>query len=193
MSMRRFVKGIALATTLSLSVLSAGCYGKFQLTRMIYDLNRSVEDKYVRSAVTWALLLPYSFSTFIDFAVFNVVEFWTGENPLLVTKVHTEGTDTVSMSIAREGKGTVATLDRFRGGRRVATLVIRDGGDGVVRSSLFENGIETRNAVARLNADGSVSVDGKAAGVAFAERHGASVLSSVRTRVETAIARGERG
>ncbi|HEY5996008.1 MAG TPA: hypothetical protein VIU29_03265, partial [Candidatus Deferrimicrobiaceae bacterium] len=97
-----------------------------------------------------------------------------------------------SMSIAREGKGTVATLDRFREGRRVATLVIRDGGDGVVRSSLFENGIETRNAVARLNADGSVSVDGSSAGVAFVERHGASALSSMRLRVESALGRDGR-
>lgn len=193
MSTRRYARGIALAMALSLSVLSAGCYGKFQLTRMIYDLNRSVEDKYVRSAVTWALLLPYAFSTFIDFAVFNIVEFWTGENPLLVTKVHRDGADTVSMTMAREGKGTVATLDRFRDGRRVATLVIRDGGDGVVRSSLVENGVETRNAVARLNADGTVSVDGRAAGVAFAERHGASVLSALRLRVESALSRGDRG
>jgi hypothetical protein len=197
MSMRRYAKGVALATVLSLSVLSAGCFGKFQLTRMIYDLNKSVEDKYVRSAVTWAFLIVpvYGFSAFLDAAVFNVVEFWTGENPMTVTKVHRSGDETLSMTIGREGGSTVATLDRFRGGRRVSTLVIRDDGKGTVRSSLLEGGRATRESVARLGADGAVTVDGRAAGAAFSERHVPAEVSSVRARVEGAIARhpGDRG
>jgi hypothetical protein len=193
MTTRRFVRGIALATVLSLSVISAGCFGKFQLTRMIYDLNKSVEDKYVRSAVTWGfVIIPvYGFSAFLDVVVFNVVEFWTGENPMTVTKVHREGADTVAMTLFREGKGTVATLDRFRDGKKAATLVIRDGGDGVVRASLFEGGRELRSSVARLNADGSVSVNGRAAGAAFAERHAPTEVTSVRARVEGALVRAQ--
>lgn len=197
MSTRRLIKGTALGMALSLSVLSAGCFGKFQLTRMIYDLNKSVEDKYVRSALTWAFVMPpvYFFSAFLDVVVFNVVEFWTGENPMTVTKVHREGADTVAMTLARDGRGTVATLDRFHDGKRVSTLVIRDGGDGVVRSSLHENGREVRNATARLNADGSVSVDGSAAGAAFGERHAPSEVMSVRARIEGVLAHapGVRG
>ncbi len=195
MSTRRLIKGTALGMALSLSVLSAGCFGKFQLTRMIYDLNKSVEDKYVRSALTWAFVPVYGFSAFIDAVIFNVVEFWTGENPMMVTKVYREGADTVAMTFSREGKGTVATLDRFRDGKRISTLVIHDGGEGVVRSSLYENGREVRSAVARLNADGSVSVEGSAAGTAFGERHAPSDVSSVRARVEGVLthAPGGRG
>ncbi|HEY3490355.1 MAG TPA: DUF3332 family protein [Candidatus Deferrimicrobiaceae bacterium] len=187
MSMRRVIKGIALATTLSLSALSVGCYGKFQLTRMIYDLNRSVEDKYVRSAVTWAFVIVpvYGFSAFLDFVVFNVVEFWTGENPMAVTRVHTEGTDTMAMTLSRDGKGTLATLDRFRAGKRMDSLVIRDAGDGVVRASLFENGLETRHSVARLGADGAVTVDGRAAGAAFSVRHAPAEVETLQARFKS--------
>jgi hypothetical protein len=193
MKVRRSLAGAALAAILSLSVLSAGCYGKFQLTRMIHDLNQSVEEKYTRSAVTWALLLPYGFAAFIDFTVFNLVEFWTGENPLVVTKVHREGADTVSMTLYREGKGTAAVLDRFREGRRVSTLVVRDGGEGVVRASLFEGGALTRDTVARTGADGSVTVEGNAAGGAFSGRYLPCDLSSLRARVGSLLSPAERG
>lgn len=197
MSARRIVKGIALATALSLSVLSAGCFGKFQLTRMIYDLNKSVEDRYVRSAVTWAFVLVpvYGFSAFLDFVVFNVVEFWTGENPMLTARVHRQGNEALSMTVARDGKGTVATIDRFRDGKRLSTMVIRDDGEGTVRSSLFEGGRETRSAVARTLADGTVAVDGRSGASALSERHAPPEASAVRARLEGVLARlsGSRG
>jgi len=61
-----------------------GCFGKFALTRKVYDFNGSVENKYLRSGVTWAfVLLPvYGLSALLDFAVFNTIEFWSGNNPV---------------------------------------------------------------------------------------------------------------
>ncbi len=66
------------------SILISGCYGNFTLTRKIYNWNGTVGDKYVQSAVAWGLvILPvYSTATFIDAAFFNLIEFWTGDNPL---------------------------------------------------------------------------------------------------------------
>ena len=193
MKLRRSARNIALATALSLSVLAAGCYGKFQLTRMVYDVNSSVEDRYVRSAVTWILVLPYLFAGFVDATVFNVVEFWTGQNPLTVTKVDKAGPDTLATTLSREGKGTVAVLDRFRDGRRIATLVIRDDGRGVVRASLFENGVPAGETVARANADGSVSVERSAGGTAVSGLRTQAELASLRLRVDSVLSRGRRG
>jgi hypothetical protein len=83
MQKSRFGKVVALVLVISVGIVfSAGCYGKFQLTRTVYDINTSVQDKYVRSAVTWLLIIPYGIAGFLDFAVFNLIEFWSGENPI---------------------------------------------------------------------------------------------------------------
>lgn len=65
-------------------LLLSGCYGNFALTRKLYNWNGSVGDKYIQSAVGWGLvILPvYSTATFIDVVGLNLIEFWTGENPL---------------------------------------------------------------------------------------------------------------
>ncbi len=78
--MKRFV-----AMFLSMCILAlTGCYGKFNLTRKVYEINGSVKDKFLRSAVTWAfIIIPvYGIAALLDFIVFNTVEFWTGSNPM---------------------------------------------------------------------------------------------------------------
>src|SRR5512135_1794308 len=90
----RFGKGIALMLVAAVGALSAGCFGKFQLTRNLYDINQSIDDKYVRSATTWIFVIPYALTGILDFVLFNVIEFWTGENPVAsspVTKVYAQG------------------------------------------------------------------------------------------------------
>lgn len=61
-----------------------GCFGKFNLTRKVYDINSQVSDKFLRSAVTWAfIIIPvYGISALLDFVLFNTIEFWTGKNPI---------------------------------------------------------------------------------------------------------------
>src|SRR4030065_881005 len=80
----RLGKVVALVLVVAVGVVfSPGCFGKFRLPRKLYDINQSVEDKYVRSAVTWLLIIPYGIAGFLDFAVFNLIEFWSGENPIV--------------------------------------------------------------------------------------------------------------
>lgn len=77
-------KGSVLVLLLALTIMISGCYGNFTLTRKIYNWNGSQEDKYVQSALAWGLvILPvYSSAMFVDAVFFNLVEFWTGDNPL---------------------------------------------------------------------------------------------------------------
>ncbi|MBN1600608.1 MAG: DUF3332 family protein [Chitinispirillaceae bacterium] len=66
------------------TLTSTGCYGSFSLTKKIYKWNGSVGEKFAQSGIMWLfVILPvYQFCGFIDFVVLNLIEFWTGSNPL---------------------------------------------------------------------------------------------------------------
>lgn len=169
MAKRLVGKVVAIVLVVSVGVVfSAGCFGKFQMTRNLYDINRSVKDKYLRSAVTWLFVIPYGLTGFLDFAVFNLIEFWSGENPIAAgpqARVYEKGDERAEMTIAREGEATVATIGKYRAGSLVSTLRIRDDGAGSVTSELRENGKVSRTMTASLAPDGSVTVaEGTAAG-----------------------------
>jgi hypothetical protein len=78
-------KTVSVVLILSLSLfLLPGCYGNFNLVRDIYKWNGTVGDKWVNSIVTWVLIIVpvYAIAGFIDFCILNVIEFWTGKNPV---------------------------------------------------------------------------------------------------------------
>lgn len=82
--MKKFRK-ILLALMLgSVLITQTGCYGSFSLLTRVYDWNGSIEDRFVRSVVFWALcIIPvYGASAMIDTVILNVIEFWSGDNPL---------------------------------------------------------------------------------------------------------------
>lgn len=187
MGKSRFAKGVALVLVLSVGgVFSVGCYGKFQLTRNLYEINRSVEDKYLRSAVTWLFVIPYGITGFLDFAVFNLIEFWSGENPVVTSpqaRVFERGDDRAEMTIARQEGATVATIKRYRAASLVSTLTIHDGGTGFVVSELYENGQLVRTTTAVRETDGSVSVSAVSDSGTELQRFSSSAVETHRARV----------
>ena len=83
------MKKLVAAAVLSLCLVgwtsASGCYGSFLATRWVYDFNGKIsENGAVQSIVMWAFaILPvYGLATFADAAIFNLIEFWTGSNPL---------------------------------------------------------------------------------------------------------------
>ena len=198
MGKSRFGKVLALVLVVSVGVVfSAGCFGKFQLTRSLYEVNKSVEDKYLRSVVTWILIIPYGITGFLDFAVFNLVEFWSGENPVAGphTRVYERGDDRAVMTIDREGGATVANIRTYHAGALVSMQRIRDDGSGPVTSTLYEGGIVSATMTATPLPDGSVSVVTVSASgtesarfpAAAVETHGARV-SRIAGEVREALA-----
>jgi hypothetical protein len=187
MGKSRLGKVVALALVVSIGVMfSAGCFGKFQLTRTLYDINQSVEDKYVRSAVTWLLLIPYGIAGFLDFVVFNLIEFWSGENPIVSgpqTRVYAKGDDRAVMTIAREGEATIATVARYRAGSLVSTLCIRDDGAGSVTADLVEDGKGSRMTTATRGEDGSVAVVAVSSSGTESVRYSPTAMETYRARV----------
>ena len=82
----RIVVGIGMASTV---LVTTGCFGKFSLVRKVYEFNDSLggddmPGKFVKTLVMWAMyVIPiYELSTFVDLIILNLIEFWTGTNPL---------------------------------------------------------------------------------------------------------------
>ncbi|MHB9060885.1 MAG: DUF3332 family protein, partial [Desulfobacteria bacterium] len=177
----RFGKGIALVLVAAMGALSAGCFGKFQLTRKVYDINRSIDDKYVRSAATWIFVIVpvYGFAALLDLIVFNVIEFWSGENPVAsapVTKVYAQGNGKAVLTLSRDGSATVAVIERYEGERLVSTLRVRDDGRGKVVAVETAAGGKVREVVALAAPDGSVDVTVATAAGTRVERYAASAV-----------------
>ncbi|NNG46009.1 MAG: DUF3332 family protein [Deltaproteobacteria bacterium] len=195
MGKSRFGKGVALALVVSVGVVfSSGCYGKFQLTRNLYEVNKSVEDKYLRSVVTWIFVIPYGIAGFLDFAIFNLIEFWSGENPIAAgpqARVYEKGDERAVMTFSREGGATVATIKRYRAGSLVSTLEVRDGGTGSVTSVLREDGRVVRTTTATRAPDGSVSVATVSDSGTESKRFSKAAVETHRARVARIASKGK--
>ncbi len=118
------MKRVARTLTLSLVVLvAAGCMGSFVLTRKLYAWNESFTDsKMVNNLVFWGLnILPvYSLAVAGDAVILNLIEFWSGSNPL--------GDAKVTMVTNPDGTITLTRGDEVfvlvpRGDNRVDVLV----------------------------------------------------------------------
>jgi len=201
MAMRgsRFGKGIALVLVAAVGTLSAGCFGKFQLTKKLYDINQSIDEKYVRSAATWIFIIPYALTGILDFVLFNVIEFWTGENPVVeakVTKVYANGNGRAVLALSRDGSATVAVIERYEGEKLVSTLRIRDDGRGKVTMVETAAGEKVREVSAVAASDGAVDVTVATAAGTDTERYEATVLRAQvahAARIASEVARAPRG
>lgn len=125
--MKRFVFLLMLLAAVTPSL--SGCFGKFALTRKVYELNASVHDRYLRNVVTWAFLLVpvYWVSGVVDLFIFNTIEFWGGRNPMTAASrsfQYASGDQNFKVLATREGETISYTIDRFRGERYLDTLVI---------------------------------------------------------------------
>ncbi|MFH0919821.1 MAG: DUF3332 domain-containing protein [Fibrobacterota bacterium] len=107
-------KSIIRMTVIALvaAFLFSGCYGQFYLTKKIYKWNGSLGDKFLNSIVCWLLITVqvYTVAGAADFFFFNVLEFWTGSNPLAMK----EG-DIQQQTVTQDGVvyNIKATQDRF--------------------------------------------------------------------------------
>ena len=178
---RRSVAAIAAVLVAVFGAMSAGCFGSFKLTKQLYDVNRSVEDKYLRSAVTWLFIIPYGFTATMDFLIFNVVEFWSGQSPVAsgpVTTVHADAGGKSILLLARDGAATVATVERYEGDVLVSTLRVRDDGSGKVTAVESAAGRVFREITAVPGADGSVDVTVATPEGVARERHEAPAVQA---------------
>ena len=88
MSIKKFVCGVALAAFMSVSV--GGCYGKYALTRAVYEWNGSLGNKFIVSLVNYFMGIVYFVTVPVDMIILNVIEFWTGSNPMAMGNTYEE-------------------------------------------------------------------------------------------------------
>jgi len=183
----RFVKGIALVLVAAVGALSAGCFGKFQLTRKVYDMNQSIDEKYVRSAATWVFVIVqvYTVAALLDLIVFNVIEFWSGENPVAsapVTRAYAQGSGKTVLTLSRDGSATVAVIERYEAERLISTLRVRDDGRGKVAAVETAAGEKVREVSALAASDGSVNVTVATVAGTGTEKYAAPAVRAQRER-----------
>jgi hypothetical protein len=88
---------------LALAASAAGCFGRFRVVSAVYEFNRSVENKFVRSLVMVAMIVipVYGVAALADVLVFNLIEFWGG-NAALGTRTLPDGTQVQFARISPE-------------------------------------------------------------------------------------------
>lgn len=69
---------------LGIGTLSTGCMGSWIVTKKVYKWNeKATGNKYVNTILFWVLgWIVYPITLFLDSAVFNLIEFWSGSNPM---------------------------------------------------------------------------------------------------------------
>ncbi len=104
-------------TALSVMLLTqTGCFGSFVLVRKVYEWNKEVSsNKFLQSIVFFGLayIIPvYGFAGLIDAVVLNLIEFWTGTNPVSMT----EGQREEQMVMGKDGIAykIIATKNQFQ-------------------------------------------------------------------------------
>lgn len=99
---------------MSSMVLFSSCLGSFSAFNNLKDWNNEVSDsKFVNNAIFWGLNIIPVYGLFFlgDTIIFNVIEFWSGSNPIAME----EGDEEVQM-VEHEGNSfeMVATKNRIQ-------------------------------------------------------------------------------
>ncbi len=98
---------------LSIAFSSSSCFGSFGLTQKLYGWNDSVSsNKFVKTLLFYGLIITpaYSIAAFGDVVIFNLIEFWTGSNPLAMERGESE---TEIHSVDGVDYQITASLNRF--------------------------------------------------------------------------------
>ena len=171
-------KMVALALVISMFALTnVACFGKFELTRKIYKFNEGISsDRFVRTLMMWVLwLIPvYEIGGFLDLLIFNLIELFSGSNPLAMLNDHTvmvaNGTNKALISRAdNQIKIDFYEHDTFTGSTRV-TMDEK----GVVR------------AAGKLGSEGDFNAIYQNGALTINDKNGTETLSSsqVQARLE---------
>ncbi len=82
--MKKLGKPALMLAILTISLTQTGCFGTFALTRKTYEFHDGItESKFLKSLLYWIPGgLVYGVTLFLDSVIFNLIEFWSGTNPV---------------------------------------------------------------------------------------------------------------
>ncbi|MAY83401.1 MAG: hypothetical protein CMP59_04635 [Flavobacteriales bacterium] len=86
-------KLIAYSLAFCFLITQTSCFGSFELVKKIYDFNDSASDNnFVKTLLFYLMVIipVYGISAFLDVIIFNLIEFWSGSNPLAMAEGEVE-------------------------------------------------------------------------------------------------------
>jgi hypothetical protein len=104
---------IALVTLLGTATLTAGCYGRFPMTKALYRINGGVNNGILRNIVFWLLVwFPvYWLAQLGDAIIFNLIEFWTGSS-IDLSAEYEDGDSRVTLKSSEDGNVLSMTISK---------------------------------------------------------------------------------
>jgi hypothetical protein len=135
------------ALMLGIATLSTGCMGSWILTKKVYEFNNEVTgNKYANNIIFWLLSPVYGIAINIDAVILNLVEFWTGSNPIALK----EGEKETQIVKAKNGHNYQLTATK----NKMEMLQITGEKKGMVQTLIFRpetnscsilvNGVESK-------------------------------------------------
>lgn len=92
-----------MSVMLASSMVFTGCFGEFALVRKVYTWNDTVvENPFVKTLLYYLLSPVYGIVSSVDFFILNLVEFWTGSNPLAMNEGESEVKNLVHNGVSYE-------------------------------------------------------------------------------------------
>lgn len=82
--MKTIQKTVFLLALGAFTITQTGCFGEFALTRKAYNWHDGVSsNKFVKSLLLWIpMAFVYGITGMLDAVIFNLIEFWSGSNPI---------------------------------------------------------------------------------------------------------------
>ncbi len=121
------MKKLIACSFLSLSLLFSSCLGSFNAFNNLKDWNQSASDsKFVNNLIFWGLnIIPVYGLFFVgDALIFNVIEFWSGSNPIAMQDGDSEiqiveRDGNIFEMIATKNRMEITVLDGPKKGKKV--------------------------------------------------------------------------
>ncbi|SRR5690606_15404593 len=150
------MKRIAIASILACSILFTSCLGSFSAFNNLKDWNQGATDsKFLDNLIFWGLNIVPVYPLFFlgDALIFNVIEFWSGSNPVAMKPGETEvqmvehGENTFRL-VASQNRMEVVVVEGPKKGEKIDMVyrpdekswnAIRPNGE-VIKLSSFEEG-----------------------------------------------------
>ena len=109
---------VCIALVVAMLPLMLSCYGRFPLTKAVYNMNGAMSTPEVRkgvleSVVMWVFIIVpvYGVAMVADVVIFNLVEFWTGE-PLQIGSAGEADGHSVALEPSADGSEAVLTASK---------------------------------------------------------------------------------
>lgn len=155
--MKRKFTAFFVAFTLLFSTALTSCLGSFSAFNGLKDWNQSVTDsKFVNNFLFWVLNIIPVYELFLagDVLIFNLLEFWTGENPLAMRAGESQ-----NQAMTLNGKNYIMTATKNKmsvadnSGTVISELVF----DPEHQTWLVAEGDELRKLVTLTEVDGEMA------------------------------------